>query len=753
MRETASIKEIALATGNVASTILRNLKKLGCTYTWDKGKGGGEYRYFVAFLPQKYRLALAALDAKPTLGNPIDQASSIGAAAATDICSQKATAIEQKRIIQEEGMAAYQKLPEERKREARARYDLLQMCNGFVAAAGFTIRRYASRSKKGDAAFVEAYNAGNIQISADILEVVGETTSVSTLRRIHDAHYKYGIAGLAFNYHNPKRGGTSLTPEMQKFIIAAMCKRPTTSSKNIRRALQGATGCMDINELPSTGVISRYRNRWIRDNQDLWLYYTNPNAWKNKKMFAFGSANHHITRLNQLWEADSTPADVMLKDGRHSIIGMIDIYSRKLKLVVSKTSRAQAVVALIRRCLLDWGVPEVIKTDNGKDYTSKHVVRVLHDLDIEQQLCTPFESQEKPHIERVFKTFSHGLAEFLPGFIGHNVSERKAIDESRSFADRIMAQGVNPVEVAMDAKELQQYCDEWTEYIYHQDVHGSLGGKTPAEMARNWREPIRRIRDERALDMLLMPASRDGGRRVIRKKGVAVDGRYYQSPEFAGVVGEQVFVLLDPTDMGTAFIYLEKASGGREFLTAAIDPIWHGIDPAEFAVVSKKHQEKLMKAGRRQLNKISKEISIEEAHEHFFGLRKAQAKKIIDMPGKAEEYTSAGLDQGAAAAEAIAAIHNETRAQDSLTIDFSEQDLDQVEETVQPEEKIIPLRTDSDQYEQIWLETRAPGRQLSAFEYAFLDKYYQTNTGSMYLELQGDLRETVGLKKRDRAEA
>ncbi len=38
---------------------------------------------------------------------------------------------------------------------------------------------------------------------------------------------------------------------------------------------------------------------------------------------------------------DSTPADVMLKDGRHSIIGVIDLYSRRVKLHVSKTSQRE----------------------------------------------------------------------------------------------------------------------------------------------------------------------------------------------------------------------------------------------------------------------------------------------------------------------------------------------------------------------------------------------------------------------------
>ena len=438
-------------------------------------------------------------------------------------------------IAKEQGLAAFERLPEQRKKEARARYSLLQMCNNFVEAARFEIRRYALRSKVGDKAFVEAYNSGKVQIDEDISAVIGSKTSYSTIKRIADSYYKHGIAGLAFNYHNPKRGSTELCDEQQDFTIAVMCRNPETSSKNIRRALQGKFG-MDV---PSVNVISRFRTRWVLQNQDLWLFYTNPDAWKNKKMFAFGSASIHVERLNQLWEADSTPADLMLADGRHSLIGMIDVYTRRLRFLVSKTSKAVSVVGLIRHCLIDWGVPEIIKTDNGKDYVSQHVVRVMHGLDIEQKFCTPFQGQEKPHIERAFKTFLHGLVELMPHFIGHNVTERKAIEARRSFAERVMNKDSEPVEMSLTSRELQKFCDEWVNFVYQYDRHDGLNGKKPIEMVRNWKEPIRRISEMRALDMLLMPAPRDGGMRTITKKGILVDGKHYQSGEFARICRQQ----------------------------------------------------------------------------------------------------------------------------------------------------------------------------------------------------------------------
>ena len=91
---------------------------------------------------------------------------------------------------------------------------------------------------------------------------------------------------------------------------------------------------------------------------------------------------------------------------------MIDVYSRRLRYLVSKTSKATAIVALLRHCIIDWGVPETLKIDNGKDYKSAHVTRVLDGLEVNRVYCTPFQGQEKPHIERSFHTFLHVITSY-----------------------------------------------------------------------------------------------------------------------------------------------------------------------------------------------------------------------------------------------------------------------------------------------------------------------------------------------------
>lgn len=63
---------------------------------------------------------------------------------------------------------------------------------------------------------------------------------------------------------------------------------------------------------------------------------------------------------------------------------VIDLFPQELSvkalfvygyILIARQSSA-AISALLRRAILDWGVPEAIKTDNGSDYVSNHIVRV-----------------------------------------------------------------------------------------------------------------------------------------------------------------------------------------------------------------------------------------------------------------------------------------------------------------------------------------------------------------------------------------
>ena len=77
------------------------------------------------------------------------------------------------------------------------------------------------------------------------------------------------------------------------------------------------------------------------------LAVTNPDRDRSRHRPAGGDAAARIVRLNQLWELDSTPADVICADGRrYAIVAAIDIWSRQARVLVVPTSRAAAIAAL-----------------------------------------------------------------------------------------------------------------------------------------------------------------------------------------------------------------------------------------------------------------------------------------------------------------------------------------------------------------------------------------------------------------------
>ncbi len=536
-------------------------------------------------------------------------------------------------------LAAYNALTDEQKDEAYANEEILKARDGFLAATKLP-------KKKGTLLFIKEVKAGTIKFPPNVTSAMKKrkgkiVLSWSTFYRWETEYKENGPAGLARNYVSMSK--TSVPEHMQKFIQAMIVDHPHVSIPGIRMSIKAR---FDGQEIPSAHAIRRYVSKWKDENESLLLYLKNPDEWKNRKMFAFGDASEQVFRLNQLWEYDSTPGDVMLTDGRHTIIGVIDVYSRRIKLLVSPTSKAESVAALTRRALLDWGVPESAKTDNGADYVSRHMVRIFSDLEVEQVLCPPFSPEKKPHIERAFKTFSHSIVELLPGYIGHSVADRKAIESRRTFAQRMMKQGSDPVDIKISSDEFQEICDRWVDAIYHHNSHDGLDGMTPAQVARDWTGPVRRISNERALDILLSPAPSDGGFRDIRRKGIRVENAWFITPELAGHEG-RVRVLLDRTDYGTIYVFGEDGT----YICTAVNPDRTGHNRKEIADKAKDIQKKVMREGSRELKKVAREAKTRFIHDEILGYRESKIANIVDHPKQSEEYSTGALDEAAMAVE------------------------------------------------------------------------------------------------------
>lgn len=454
--------------------------------------------------------------------------------------------------------------------------------------------------------------------------------SPQTLYRWQKRYDEWGTWGLVDGYGKRKdRSKIDDEPEVRDFIAAQIAKFPHVKPRVLWQLLQVEFPWFEVSE----ATIYRYLKRWKEKNHALWTYLTNPDEWKSRYLPAVGSLTESVTRLNQVWEIDATPGDWLLKDGRHVVLGCIDSYSRRLKFLVTKISNAQAVGQLIRRCILDWGVPEAIRCDNGKEFLSHFITTVLKDLHIRQEVCAPFSPEQKGIIERAFRTMAHGVLELLPGFCGHNIAERKAIEARKAFAKRVLRG--ETIEVALTSSELQEILDRWCQHFYENEPHKGLGGKTPREVARAWKGYVRRVKPE-ALNGLLLPL---GGPRIVQKKGIQFEGRFYVDPEGKIFlhVGEEVEVRPDPDDIGRIAVFLE----GR-FLCWAECPEVKGISRKALAETAKK----LVKGGRvrqaRALRKLAKAVQKNPAVA-LLEASERQNRAIVDFPKPAIEHDTEAL--------------------------------------------------------------------------------------------------------------
>lgn len=505
-----------------------------------------------------------------------------------------------------------------------ARLYLLRLAEAFCADGGQRVRCLQ--------AFCDRYAAGEIVVPVWVRGCC-RRLSIPTLYRWQRQLREGGTAALAPQTHRRGRKATiSLSVGLEDFLRGMLVSYPHSSIPQIERAVRAR---FEREVWPSRGALSRWVAGWKREMAEVFEAVANPDAWKSRSMVAFGSFSEDIHAINDLWELDSTPGDLLLADGRYHLVGVIDVFSRRLKLEVTRTSRAVAILALLRRAMLDWGVPMAVRTDNGKEFTGHYVQRVLADLQVRQLLCPPFQPWHKPYIERVFKTFAHDVLELLPGFCGHNVAERQELRARQGFADRLFRRG-GELTITMTPADFQVFVDDWCE-AYHHRPHAGLDGQTPFAVAAANCTPLRRVEDERVLDLLLAEPAR-GRTRVVAKTGIKLDGAMFIAPELEAWVGREVEIRYDPADLGRIYVF-----DGSSFVCVAVCPERTGVDRRAIAVEAKRRQRARVAAGRKVLRAAAKAQGLQQIAEEIVAAERERAANLVAFPQPEVAHETAAL--------------------------------------------------------------------------------------------------------------
>jgi putative transposase len=263
-------------------------------------------------------------------------------------------------------------------------------------------------------------------------------------------------------------------------------------------------------------------------------------------------------RPNEIWQADHTLLDILLqRDGEKPLRPWLtvieDDYSRAVSgylLFFDAPSTIQTALALHhaiwRKADPRWhvcGIPDVLYTDNGRDFTSKHLEQVAADLKVRLVFSTPGVPRGRGRVERLFSTISSMLLCGLPGF---KCSPYKA----------------DPKQL-LTLVELDKLLREFLLEKYHRRIHS----ETKTAPIERWEKGAflpRMPESLERLDLLLLTVPKA---RRVRNDGIHFMGLRYVDATLAAYVGESVTLRYDPRDMAEIRVFHEQ-----RFLCRAICP-------------------------------------------------------------------------------------------------------------------------------------------------------------------------------------
>lgn len=248
---------------------------------------------------------------------------------------------------------------------------------------------------------------------------------------------------------------------------------------------------------------------------------------------------------NAVWQADHTLLDIVVQDDTDAPVRpwlsvIIDDYSRAImafRLSLAAPSALQTALvlrdAIWRKADPAWpvcGVPAVLYTDHGSDFTSRHIERVCAELKIRLVFSLPGRPRGRGRVERVFSTFNQRVLSELPGYLQAGTAQPKA---------------------SITMPELELALRTFILGTYHHTLHSGTGVPPVVRWSADGFLP-RMPESLEALDLLLLTVARA---RQVHRDGVRLNGLRYISPDLAAYVGEAVTVRFDPADMAELRIY------------------------------------------------------------------------------------------------------------------------------------------------------------------------------------------------------
>ncbi|TVY09093.1 Mu transposase C-terminal domain-containing protein [Paenibacillus cremeus] len=504
------------------------------------------------------------------------------------------------------------------------------------------------------------------------LRLMGHEVSALTLRRWFDFFVNSGndINALVPNTMDCGKG-TRLSSELEMIIDGFV---ETYYAK--REKIQAT----DVHLRIVTEVENKNKFRTLDTKLDIPSYNTVLRRIKQKDPYemmekregekhAFDKLGHVNTlgkpaRALDVIEMDHTKLDVFVVDdetrlplGRPwlttavdkatgSIVGIyIDFHPPSYVSVMKALSHAMSSKYYVKELYPDiknewgaYGVPKLLKVDNGKEFRSSSLDDACKQLGIELQFCPPRKPWYKGTVERTFRTLNSQLIHQIPGTTFSNVVQKKDYDPVKN--------------ATVGYQKLIKLIHSWIIDEYSQQFHKGIKGVP----ARLWAESIEKwghpplLQSKPMWDVVLGKLKKGS---TVQRTGIQFQNLYYNSSALQDLKRncmkkdiKHVSFKYDPYDISKIHVYDELE---RKYLEVPCTDQAYSFGLTEFS-----HRCIL-----RQLNKAKKNVNLSElsqAKERFL-------KDVEEEKRKTKGVRAAALTQPSSAQIISSATTKDAKAE------------------------------------------------------------------------------------------
>jgi transposase len=228
---------------------------------------------------------------------------------------------------------------------------------------------------------------------------------------------------------------------------------------------------------------------------------------------------------NERWEWDHTRMDNFVlykgKEIRPWLSIIRDSYSGYIisYLLLPYNPHAGTVANLILLAIKQYGLPQAIKTDWGKDFQAERVLAGLKELGVYVSKARPFSGWEKPVVEGGFRTIKLQFCKLMPGYSQQDPRFRKEIERVWGKEELLT---------------FEEYERKFSEYVENYNL----------EKAEEYRPFERKGIDG---DFLYW-AFAERKIRTVTKATIRLENEYYYADELEEYEGQKVEVRLDDSN-------------------------------------------------------------------------------------------------------------------------------------------------------------------------------------------------------------